>query len=187
MPTLKQLEATIRNGQQSFFAAAKALLEIDRKKLWKPEFRTIVEYAEARFDFSTFDVTRYRNAGVVLENLAEFDTLPVNEAQCRELAKLRHKDPQCKVWAAVLESNEKITARLIASTAQRLLGGAQTATTKPEEEPRTAIQEIVQAVLFVQAARHGIENLDDEGRQMLTQQMEVIESEIQELRTLLAA
>lgn len=189
MSDLKKLEATIRRGQKAFFDAARALLEIDRRKLWRPEFSSIVEYAAARFDFSGCDVSRYRNAGVVIENLSEFEELPTNESQARELAKLRHKEPQVKVWRAVLDSGENITARLIAETAERLLdGGAaeeQRQPTQPAED-RTAIHEVVTAVKFLQAAKDRIEALDEEGRLSLLQQIEIVEAEIEELRASLA-
>ncbi len=185
---LKKLESIVRKGQQAFFDAARALLEIDRRELWKPEFASIVEYAAARFDFSPCDVSRYRNAGVVLENLAEFEKLPTNEAQCRELARLRHKDPQSKVWQAVLDSDQKITGKLIADTAAQVLDGVEPEV--PTDEPvevRTAIHEIVTAVKFLQAAKDRLADLDNDGRHGLLEQVKLVEQQVAELRALLAS
>ncbi len=189
MSELKKLEATIRRGQKSFLDTARAFLEIDRKELWKPDFRSIVDYAQARFDFIPAEVSRYRNAGIVLENLSDFATLPTNEGQCRILARLE-KDAQIAVWSAVVESGEKITAKLINDTTTELLGEEATSTSttpSPEEPPRSAIQEIVQAVNFVQAARNRIDQLDEEGRTTLAAQIDIVEAELKELRILLAS
>lgn len=189
MSEIKKLEAIIRKGQTAFFAAARALLEIDRRELWRPEFSSIVDYAAARFDFSASDVSRYRNAGVVLENLAECERLPVNEAQCRELAKLRHKEPQVRVWGAAVESGKKITAKLIAETAERLLDGGEEDEFGPSAQPgeeRTAIHEVVTAARFLKAARDRVEALDEDGRRSLMEQIKIIEQEIEELRACLS-
>jgi len=184
MSDLKKLEATIRRGQKAFFDAARALLEIERSQLWAPQFSSIVEYAAARFDFSGCDVSRYRNAGLVLENLAEFEALPSNESQCRAIATLKHKEPQVKVWKALVESGEKISARSIAETAERLLNDDADADDRPVEfkEERTAIHEIVTAVKFLQAAKDRVESLDEEGRSSLMKQIEVMAAEIDQLR-----
>ncbi len=191
MSDLKKLEATIRKGQTAFFAAAKALLEIDRRELWKPSFTSIVEYAAVRFDFGNCDVSRYRNAGVVLENLDGCEKLPANEAQCRELAKLRHREPQLKVWNSVVESGQKITAKLIAETAAQLLGGDD-GEPKPSEpvspnEDRTAIHEVVTALNFLQAAQERVEALGEEERSSLLEQLDIAEQHIGELRSSLSA
>ncbi|MBA2116730.1 hypothetical protein [Bremerella alba] len=183
MSDLKKLEATIRRGQKAFFDAARALLEIERRKLWQPQFASIVEYAAARFDFSGCDVSRYRNAGLVLENLADFEQLPSNEAQCRALACLKHKEPQVKVWQALLESGDSISARTIEETAQRLLNDEEDDEQPVEvEEARTAIHEVVTAVKFLQAAKDRVQSLDEVGRTSLIKQIEIVEAEIVQLR-----
>lgn len=190
MSYLKKLESTIRRGQQAFFDAAKALLEIERRELWKPQFKSIVEYAAARFDFSGSDVSRYRNAGEVLERLEGFSKLPTNEAQCRALAQLRHREPQTKVWQAVLDTGKKITARLIQETAERILGGGQPddhgGSSEPPED-RTAIHEVATAAQFLTAAKDRVEGLDEEGRLSLLSQIEIVEAQIGELRAYLSA
>ncbi|WP_417737040.1 hypothetical protein [Rosistilla oblonga] len=191
MSDLKKLEATIRKGQTAFFAAAKALLEIERRGLWKPNFTSIVEYAAARFGLGGCDVSRYRNAAIVLENLDGIEKPPTNEAQCRELAKLRHQEPQLKVWSAVVGSGEKITAKLIADTAAKLLGGDD-GEPKPSEpvspiEDRTAIHEVATALNFLQAAQERVNTLGEEERSSLLEQLDIAEQHIGELRSSLSA
>lgn len=191
MSDLKKLEATIRKGQTAFFAAANALLEIERRGLWKPDFTSIVDYAAARFGLGGCDVSRYRNAAIVLENLEGIEKLPTNEAQCRELAKLRHQEPQWKVWNAVLESGEKITAKLIAETASQLLDGndgePQPSEPASPTEDRTAIHQVVTALNFLQAAQDGVEALDEDERSSLLEQLDIVEQQIDEIRSSLSA
>ena len=192
MSNLKKLEATIRKGQTAFFAAAQALLEIERNELWKPGFSSIVEYAAARFDFSGSDVSRYRNAAIVLENLDGVSKLPTNEAQCRELAKLKHREPQLKVWSAVVESGDKITAKFIAETAAKLLRGdggseAMPIEHQPPSEERTAVHEVVNAMTFLQAAQERVSSLDEMERSSMLEQHDLVEQQINELRASLSA
>ena len=191
MSDLKKLEATIRKGQTAFFAAAKALLESEHRELWKPAFSSIVEYAAARFDFGGCDVSRYRNAGIVLENLESCEKLPTNEAQCRELAKLRHQEPQLKVWNAVVESGKKITAKLIAATAEQILDGGsgepQSSEPQSPTEDRTAVHEVATALQFLQAAQDRVQALNEAQRISMLEQLDIVEQQFGELRASLSA
>lgn len=117
---LKTCEKVIRKGQESFTQMAKAVVTIRDEKLYLLEFTTLGAYFSEKWDMSPQDVTRYTNAGKVLNLLEQkgHTVLPMNEAQARALADLT-PDMQVAVWDAAVKSGEKITAKLIHSLATK--------------------------------------------------------------------
>lgn len=144
---LQQCENTIREGQNAFLKTCVAIVTIDAGELFRPH-KSLHAYCAFVFDFSDTETGRYRNAGHVLMNLSglsaeelfagvEADTvLPVNEGQCREMARIKNADGQQdadlqrKVWAEVIKraGKEKITAKLIRDVVDELVDGVEAVT-----------------------------------------------------------
>lgn len=126
---LKKLEIAIQRGEDAFFAAARAVVEIIDKELFMPWFSDKTNYFKDRWDMSAQNLTRFENAGRVLITIEDAFTanqLPKNEGQCRAL--YRHavdsdglNEPKLiTLWEAILNSGEKPTAKLINEKAENL-------------------------------------------------------------------
>ena len=78
--------------ERAFYEAGAALAELRDKRLYRSTHRTFEEYVLARFGMKRAHSYRLIEAVAVVDNLTSClqfgDILPVNEAQCRELAKL---------------------------------------------------------------------------------------------------
>lgn len=154
---LQQCENTIREGQNAFLKTCVAIVTIDSGELFRPH-KSLHAYCAFVFDFSDTETGRYRNAGHVLMNLSglsaeelfagvEADTvLPVNEGQCREMARLKNADGQQdvdlqrQVWAEVIKraGKEKITAKLIKEVIDEMTGSDDGGETVSQDKPCSA-------------------------------------------------
>lgn len=147
---LQKLEKAIQKGEDAFFTAARAVVEIIDKELFKPSFANKTAYFRDRWSMTPQNLTRYVNTGRLLLILdvgveAGDFKLPKNEGQCRELYKQGGGKVEAivPIWKSVSNSGEEITAKLIADTAAQVLptqansdGTAQTAAAKsPNQVP----------------------------------------------------
>lgn len=180
-----QLIAIVRKGQQAFFEMANAIYEIDKREIWKKSATSMAEFCEIEFGMSPTDISRYKGASRVLKNLSEFSILPTNEGQARELVRLRHADPQQKVWRAVLKrveySSEAITARLIRETAKAVLDDED----ESQPEPEIVVTGVGQLVQIVQALSELTISMDEQSAAL--EQLELIQKVVDGLRVQLAA
>ncbi len=179
---LKKLESAISKGQTAFFEMCKAILEIDRRKLYLP-YSSLVDYCEDRWDMSPSEVSRYRGAAMLLEHLNGFEVLPTNESQARELVRLKHQKPQREVWQAVIDSKEKITAKLIADTAKRLLNDEEPV--EPAPEPVTSpVFDLVSVVQHLQRIEEELKNakLNEDEKKSLVENVGHVEELVKSIR-----
>lgn len=89
--------------EQGFQEAVKALKELRDKKLYRSTHQTFEDYVVGRFGMQRAHAYRLINAAVVIENLSPIgDILPMNESQCREIAKLPSFEQQRKAWRQTL-------------------------------------------------------------------------------------
>lgn len=142
--SLAKLEVVIQKGEAAFFATSKAIIEIIDRQLFSPMYPDKTTYFRNRWDMTPQNVSRFENAGRVLDGLVaegfQRDQLPKNEAQCRELYRQASTAEDIdlplmvEIWNAVL-SNKKITARLISDVAQEI----RTSTASSEEPVERSI------------------------------------------------
>ncbi len=136
---LKLLEAEIANNLKGFMAVGMALMEIRDKRLYR-HIGTFEDYCRQVWDMSRIRAHQFIEAKEAVDHLAKLvqksdhlltivnknnpkeieKLLPQNEAQVRELLKLKNPEEQISAWQETLEaaaeSDSKITASLIKKT-----------------------------------------------------------------------
>jgi len=131
---LAELEAQIGDAELSFVNKGKAL-----KAVWKKGhhitagYKSFEEYAETRWEMSRSRAYRLMDAADAYDVVANLATvpLPLNEAQCRELAKLKDEkdlDKQAKrqreAWAFAVKlcDGKRPTQSVVAEAVRHVLG-----------------------------------------------------------------
>lgn len=113
-------EAVIANGLQSFYQVGLALTRIRDSKSYKEVagYNTFQEYCKDKWDMGRSRAYQLIDAYNLGENLSTIvDTLPETESQCRPLIQLKPED-QRTVWKKIIDSGEKITAKLVNETVE---------------------------------------------------------------------
>lgn len=117
---LVELEAVIQRGIQQFVAVGNALMQIRDRGLYRADYTTFDEYCRGRWNIGRGHAYRLMDAARVVTVLSPIgDTVPVNEAQARELAGL--DDDAVKVaWTIVKETapDGKVTSGHIKSVVE---------------------------------------------------------------------
>ena len=102
---LERLEAQIRSA---VWSAAKALWEINTRRLYRERYKTFDDYCQAQFQFSPRYAYYQVKFGQVLKTLEQSERpvhiLPQSEYQARPLSKLKEDSERIEAW---LESVEK--------------------------------------------------------------------------------
>lgn len=125
---LGELERRIERGLQTFVEVGTALLEIRDRRLYREAgYERFEDYCRERWGFSrprtyqlidAANVSRALTTGAAVSTFV--DTLPANEAQARELARLRDPDAIRETWAEIqAEHGERVTARDIRDAVER--------------------------------------------------------------------
>ena len=115
-----RLELKVELGFQE---AVKALKELRDKKLYRSTHQTFEDYVVGRFGMQRAHAYRLINAAIVIENLSPIgDILPMNESQCREIAKLPSLEQQRKAWRQTLAGTggKMPTIKQVKSIVERL-------------------------------------------------------------------
>ncbi|MDD2467730.1 MAG: hypothetical protein PHI97_27435 [Desulfobulbus sp.] len=140
---LGELEATIRENLKAWYAVGLAMIEIRDSKLYRNDAgRTWEGYCREIFDMSHQHADRQISAAKVIENLTpigvkadgtvDWELLPANEAQARELARLAPEE-QVQVWGQLVDSKRllgsanvqaKVTAKAVKNAVKALKGGS---------------------------------------------------------------
>ena len=137
---LYELEGIIRENFIAYVAVGSALLEIRENRLYRnDDGRTWEGYCRELWDMSHQRADQLIAAKVVTENLTtivvkddgspDWDLLPANEAQARELARLAPEE-QRQVWQQLIETKQstentapaKITAKAVKSAVAGMKG-----------------------------------------------------------------
>lgn len=108
----KRLDKIVRKGVEAFMECGKALIEIQKQKLWRAGgWATWEDYCRQVVGLSKSYASRLINATRVA--LALDETLPignfakpVSESQVRPLLKLEDPEQQAQAWAAAIEKTE---------------------------------------------------------------------------------
>lgn len=190
---LMKLEKQIKRGQEAFFVTCRALVEIEAKKLYV-RYGSLADYAAEKWEMTPPEVSHYKAAARVLEILEGFgkSKMPKNPAQARELAKLKD-DPEGlqEVWKRVLAKKGKTTASMVRTEVRRYLKKDAEETLEPAAEIEVKIdpvQEIVKVVHYLQGINDGWgeQELDDESRAAIEEQLWVIDEIAAKLRSRLS-
>lgn len=153
---LKELETTIRDNFIAYVAVGQALLEIRESRLYRTEDgRTWEGYCRELWDMSHQRADQLIAAKSVIDNLTtivvkadgtpDWDRLPANEAQARELARLAPEE-QREVWQTLIdESGEeaegeapKVTAKAVKNAVKALKGNTLSQATAKAKGERTS-------------------------------------------------
>lgn len=182
---LKDLESVIRENFLAYVAVGNALLEIRENKLYRTEEgRTWEGYCREIWDMGYKYADKLVSASKVIENLTpigvkadgsvDWELLPANESQARELARLE-PDAQRQVWQQLIEMKQtvdpentpKITAKAV-KNAVRLAKGEQLSTTIKkvgnEVKKRVKADENRQSAEFTQSWENLLEQIEEEKR-----------------------
>lgn len=138
---LKELETVIRDNFMAYVAVGSALLEIRERRLYRnDDGRTWEGYCRELWDMSHQRADQLIAAKLVVENLTtivvkddgkpDWERLPANEAQARELARLAPGE-QKQVWRQLIEAKRdpaaddaplKVTAKAVKNAVKKLKG-----------------------------------------------------------------
>jgi hypothetical protein len=120
-----------------FLEVSQALLEINERRLYRlAGHGTFAEYCELRWQLTRGNAYRKIDVARVVNVLtdAKIETLPANESQARELAKLKN-DPELltDVWQEVISngSSGPATARDVREAVEGRLSGTRSRTPRP--------------------------------------------------------
>lgn len=101
---LKELEAIVEQGLQTFYEVGKALVEIRDGKLYRETHKTFDDYCRDRWGIARRTVDRYISAAQVLENLRPIGLkIPTKENQVRPLNGLA-PELQIEIWQEAVAS-----------------------------------------------------------------------------------
>jgi hypothetical protein len=99
-----------RQVEESFLSAARALREINERRLYRDSYSTFEDYVRDRFDFTKRLAYYYIDAANIADNLSanselKVHILPTSETQVRPLKTLS-PDDQREVWRKAVEKAE---------------------------------------------------------------------------------
>lgn len=149
--SLKEHESVIAAHLSAFFAVGNALLEIQRRKLYRGEFATFEEYCRLRWDMSRSYAYRLLKAAEVCAALSPIGDIPLpeNEAQVRPLI---HLPPEkiALAWGEVVRSTHagKVSASIVRNVVKQLEHGnaEKDLETQWEHDLRKYLSEAIAAV-----------------------------------------
>ena len=120
---LLELESRIERGLETFVDVGLALLEIRDSRLYRESSHTTFDdYCRERWGFSKSRANQLIDAA----NLTTIVAIPpANEAQARELARLKEPETIREVWQEVRESTPEPTARDIRQAVDRRINPPQ--------------------------------------------------------------
>jgi len=183
---LQDLESVIQENFLAFVAVGNALREIRENRLYRTvEGRTWEGYCREIWDMAYQHADRLVSAAKVIENLTpigvkddgsvDWELLPANESQARELSRLG-TDEQKQVWQQLIEAkraNEeeetpvKITARAVKNAVKEFKGEQLSSTIRmagEEVKKKGAPDKNRQSAEFTQAWETLFEQIEEERR-----------------------
>ena len=182
---LGELEGIIRDNFLAYVAVGSALLEIRENRLYRnDEGRTWEGYCRELWDMSHQRADQLIAAKVVAENLTtivvkddgspDWELLPSNEAQARELARLAPEE-QRQVWQQLIEAKQsiehttpaKITAKAVKSAVAGLKGEKLSSAIKKatdDVKDKGGVEKKRQSEAFEQAWEALMDQIEEERR-----------------------
>lgn len=118
---LKECEDIIRSGLVQFVEVGTALMEIRDSRLYRGTHGTFEEYVNAVLSLTRPHAYRLMDGAQVIRDLSpigDISILPTNEAQARELARLKTPEERIAAWRKVIDvaGKKPITAKLVHET-----------------------------------------------------------------------
>lgn len=98
---LVELESVLDRDLKSFVAVGLALKEIRDSRLYRKQYKTFEGYCRQRWALGRNYVNKKIQATEIVRELPVGTVVPTNEAQTRELARLKTPEERRKVWGAV--------------------------------------------------------------------------------------
>lgn len=143
---LERCESVINQHLAAFFEVGKALIEIQRKKLYRTQYQTFEEYCHKRWDMSRFYAYRHIQGAEVVGHLLTIGNIPLpqNEAQVRPLVSLPLKQAT-KTWMKVLAESEgkTITGKMVEKAARQTVKIKQRASRREKETWQLAVDPLL--------------------------------------------
>nr|WP_321466791.1 hypothetical protein [uncultured Desulfobulbus sp.] len=180
---LTALESIIRENFLAYVAVGNALLEIRESRLYRnDDGRTWEGYCRELWDMSFQYADRLISASRVIENLTpigvrddgsiDWDLMPANESQARELARLEPEE-QKQVWGQLIESKRiipsqqplKLTAKTVKNAVKTFKGeqvGGAIKNAGKKIKPRKPAETTRQSAEFIQAWEDFLEQIEIE-------------------------
>ena len=118
---LKRCEEAIRAGLGQFIEVGTALMEIRDSKLYRETHGTFEEYANSVLSLTRPQAYRLIDSAQVVHDLSPIGDilrLPTNEAQARELVRIKDPEERIAAWRTVVETagEAPLTAKLVRET-----------------------------------------------------------------------
>jgi protein gp37 len=118
---LQGCEKTIREGLGQFVDVGIALMEIRDSRLYRETHGTFEEYANSVLSLTRPHAYRLMDSAQVIRDLSPIGDsvrLPSNEAQARELARIKTPETRMVAWRKVLDTagDKPLTAKLVRET-----------------------------------------------------------------------
>jgi hypothetical protein len=125
---LKECEEIISKGIASFFETGRALLTIQKGKLYRDQFETWEEYIAERWGIARSTSYAQIEAAKVMATLSTIggqNLLPENERQVRPLTRLKTSAEQIKAWerACELSDGEAASGEIVMKVVDDMRGG----------------------------------------------------------------
>jgi len=183
---LKSLESVIKDNFLAFVAVGNALMEIREHRLYRTEEgRTWEGYCREIWEMSHQRADQLIAAQAVIENLTtivvkedgsvDWELLPANESQARELARLAPEE-QKQVWLALIEDKQaanteqtpvKVTAKAVKNAVKGFKGEQLSDTIKKtgeEVKNKVALDKNRQSNEFTDALENLLDQIETERR-----------------------
>lgn len=180
---LSALESIIRENFMAYVAVGNALLEIRESRLYRnDDGRTWEGYCRELWDMSFQYADRLISASKVIENLTpigvqadgsiDWELMPANESQARELARLEPEE-QKQVWGQLIESKRiipsqpplKLTAKTVKNAVKAFKGeqvGSAIRQAGKTIKPRKTTETARQSAEFIQVWENFLEQIEVE-------------------------
>ncbi len=109
MSRFQELETIIARGMDAFMEVGKALVEIQAKRLYRPEFSSFEEYCHKRWKFSRQYGYRLIEAAKAMDDVSPIgdSPLPQSEGAIRPLTTLRSKEDRVEALRIAGEKKKK--------------------------------------------------------------------------------
>jgi hypothetical protein len=142
---LERLEGVVERGLETFVEVGMALGQIRDRKLYREGHPSFDTYCRQRWGLTRQRAYQLMGAAAVVANVSTIVDIPMpaNEAQARELARLKEPEQQRAAWLRVVEGGDggTITAAKVEQEVRDLLGDNQAAQTFTQDTETPEIPE----------------------------------------------